>query len=189
MITLIKIGLFLLAISILQAGEWQVDKKKENSVVFKSSTTLLDFEGTTDKVDGYLYWEGDSLFGPDNQIYFEIPLATFDTGIGKRDRDMREDVLETEKYPLAVFKGTITESNQNGNQYSLISKGTMSLHGKVQQLVINGNASLNGDELIVDSQFSIFLKDFDIEAPSLMAFVKVAQEIKIIVRLTMKRIS
>jgi hypothetical protein len=65
----------------------------------------------------------------------------------------------------------------------------MSLHGKVQQLVINGNASLNGDELIVDSQFSIFLKDFDIEAPSLMAFVKVAQEIKIIVRLTMKRIS
>ena len=43
-----------------------------------------------------------------DQLHFEVDLASFDTGIGKRDRDMRQ-VLDTEQWPKAVYKGEIAE--------------------------------------------------------------------------------
>ena len=63
--------------AIYAGGDWQVNKERENNVTFYSSTTMLDFDGTTNNIDGYIYWEGDSLFGNRNEIYFEVDLARF----------------------------------------------------------------------------------------------------------------
>lgn len=161
------------------AEEWQVDKKADNSVVFNSSTTLLDFKGTTDKIDGFIYWEGDSLFAEKSEVYFEVTPATFNTGLGKRDSDMREDVLETDKYPLSSFSGEVIKIKRIKGEIQIVAKGKLLLHGKEKPLTINAVLHKTKDKISVKSNFSIFLKDFDIDAPSLMAFVKVAQEIKL----------
>ena len=93
----------------VHGGEWHVDKKAEgNQVEFTSKVVAFTFTGTTDKIDGFIYWEGDSLFAAKDQLHFEVDLASFDTGIGKRDRDMRQ-VLDTDKWPKAVYKGEIAE--------------------------------------------------------------------------------
>ena len=93
----------------VHGGEWHVDEKAEgNQVAFTSKVVALTFTGTTDKIDGFIYWEGDSLFAAKDQLHFEVDLASFDTGIGKRDRDMRQ-VLDTEQWPKAVYKGEIAE--------------------------------------------------------------------------------
>ena len=42
----------------LVAGEYHVDKERENQVKFISDAPLEDFEGVTDKIDGYIFWEG-----------------------------------------------------------------------------------------------------------------------------------
>ena len=68
----------------------------------------LAFTGTTDKIDGFIYWEGEPIFAAKDQLHFEVDLASFDTGIGKRDRDMRQ-VLDTDQWPKAVYKGKIAE--------------------------------------------------------------------------------
>ena len=66
-----------------QAGEWHVDKKaKDNLITFTSEVVALTFDGTTDQVDGYIYWEGENLFEKKSQFFFEVELASFDTGIG-----------------------------------------------------------------------------------------------------------
>ena len=100
-------------------------KSDDNLVKFTSSTSLLDFDGITSNIDGYIYWEGDKIFGEKNEIYFEVDLNSVETGIGKRDRDMREDVLETDKYPKTWYKGKIIdviEKSENSNQYKVVSK-------------------------------------------------------------------
>lgn len=163
----------------LFADDWQVDKSADNIVHFYSTTTLLDFEGSTSHIDGYAYWEGFKFFGENNEIYFEVQLATFSTGIGKRDRDMREDVLETDKYPLASFSGTFKEVKRAGNKFEVVVSGEMSLHGHTKEMEIAATVVLEKGIMNVKCDFSIFLKDYNIEAPNLLAFIQVAQEIKL----------
>ena len=159
-------------------GDWQVDKKSNNIIVFHSSTTLLDFEGTTDNIDGYIYWQGDKVFGEKNELYFEIQLNTFDTDNGKRDRDMRDDVLHTKDYPLASFTGNIVKVESSGDLHSVTVKGEMNLHGKKKEIIIPGTINFKDGKMNIKTHFSIFLKDYNIEAPSLLAFIKVSEEIK-----------
>ncbi|MCB9057719.1 MAG: YceI family protein [Calditrichae bacterium] len=172
-------------LNVSAGGDWQVNKDFENNVTFYSSTTMLDFEGSTKNVDGYIYWEGDSLFKTNNEIYFEVDLSSFNTGIGKRDSDMRNDVLHTRKYPFSKFKGTFSSVEKTDAGYNVIASGTLSLHGVEKPVEIPGQIEINNNKMNVLSTFTILLKDYNIEAPSLMAFIKVAQEIKININLSL----
>jgi len=142
---------------------------------------VLDFDGVTDRIDGYIYWEGDKIFSGKNELYFEVDLNTVKTGIGKRDRDMREDVLETDKWPKTYFKGTIVSASKtdSSNSYNIIAKGKMFIHGVEKEMKIPAVIKLQNGTMNVQTRFSVFLKDYNIEAPSLLAFIKVAEEIKL----------
>ena len=164
----------------VRGGEWQVDKKaRDNQVKFTSRVTAFTFSGVTDQIDGFLYWEGDSLFAQKPRFHFEVNLAGFDTGIGKRDRDMRE-VLDTEKWPKAVYKGEIAEHaavDSTVTAYRVKTKGTLSLHGVDRAIEVPGTVVVEEGRSKVEAAFSFKLADYEIEAPSLAAFVKVNQEI------------
>ena len=165
----------------LSAEEWQVVESSENSVKFISSTTLLDFDGTTSAIDGYVYWEGDKIFAKNNQLYFEVQLNTVKTGIDKRDRDMREEVLETDKWPITYFKGEIINYEQLGTKekYKVTTKGVMFIHGIEKEMQIDGIIEIKNGVMNIQTNYSVFLEDYNIEAPSLLAFIKVADEIKL----------
>ena len=177
--SIFKLHILLVFVVSLYADDWQVDKSADNLVHFHSTTTLLDFEGSTSHIDGYAYWEGYKFFGDNNEIYFEVQLATFSTGIGKRDRDMRDDVLETDKYPVASFSGTFKDVKRTGNKFDVVVSGEMSLHGHTKEMDINAVVVLEKGVMNVKCNFSIFLKDYNIDAPDLLAFIKVSQEIKL----------
>ncbi len=174
------INIFLLA-GFLHGEEWHVKETSQNSVQFISSTTLLDFEGNTSKVDGYLYWEGETIFEKNAELYFEVDLNSVETGNGKRDRDMREEVLETDKWRTTYFKGTITSFTkaESAEKYNVVTKGKMFIHGVEKELEISGVITIKENEMNIQTNFSVFLEDYNIEAPSLLAFIKVAEEIKL----------
>ena len=180
--------IMLLATGPLFAGEWQINKDASRKVVFNSTTTLLDFQGTTEEIDGYYYNDGSGMFDGMNELYFEVQLATFDTGIGKRDRDMREDVLQTDKFPRATFKGSVTKHEQVADSILVTAVGEFSLHGHKKKMEITAMLKQTDKTIAVASTFSVFLKDFSIEAPSLLAFVKVAEEIKIDLNFVLKKV-
>ena len=183
--------ILLLLKSLVFAEEWNVKKSENNLMKFTSSTTLLDFDGTTDNIEGYIYWEGKKLFGEKNEIYFEVDINSIETGIGKRDRDMREDVLETDKWAKTSFKGNVKELkvlDKENQEYELISIGKIKLHGHEKELEIKANVKINDNTMNVICDFSVFLEDFDIEAPSLLAFVKVAEEIKLHLNFQLEKI-
>ena len=174
------------------AGEWQVDEKApDNEVKFTSKVTAFTFSGVTDQIDGYVYWEGDSLFAQKPRFHFEMNLAGFDTGIGKRDRDMRE-VLDTEKWPRAVYKGEITGHaavDSTAAAYRVGTKGTLSLHGVDRAIEVPGTVVVEEGRSRIEAAFTLKLADYEIEAPSLAAFVKVSQEIALEVSVYMKHLA
>ena len=135
----------------------------------------------TDQIDGFIYWEGDSLSVEKSQLHFEVDLASFDSGIGKRDRDMRE-VLGTDRWPKAVYKGEITELaavDSSVTAFRVETRGTLSLHGVEREIGVPGLVVVEGERSRVEAAFSLKLADYDIEAPSLAAFVKVSQRIQL----------
>ncbi|MFA6110004.1 MAG: YceI family protein, partial [Candidatus Latescibacterota bacterium] len=114
------------------AGEWQVDRQaRDNQVRFVSTVAGFSFAGKTDRIDGYAWWPGAELFAGESRLLFEVELDGLDTGIGKRDRDMRK-VLATDRWPKAVFKGQILRYepvDSTVTAYRVTVKGRCSLHG------------------------------------------------------------
>lgn len=173
------------------AGEWHVDKKaKDNLVTFTSEVIALTFDGTTEKVDGYIYWEGEKLFEKKAQFAIEVDMASFDTGIGKRNSDMR-DVIGTKKWPKAIFKGDIVQhapDSTAANTYNVLTRGTFSLHGVERKIDVPAKIKVAEGHSVVSANFTMRLEDYNIEAPSLAAFVKVSEEVAVAVHFTMKHI-
>jgi polyisoprenoid-binding protein YceI len=180
--------------STADAAEWHVDRKATNNVTFTSEVVTFSFEGTNDKVDGFLYWEGPGLFEGKPQLLFQVEVNAFDTGIGKRDSDMR-DVLKADKHPLSTYKGTIigheaiTDSSgvPTGQQH-VRTRGTLSLAGVERSVGIDGIVAVGDSTATLQAEFNFRLAEFDIEAPGLAAFVKVSEQIDIAVDLSLKRV-
>lgn len=164
------------------ASEWQVDTSAKNLVQFTSEVVVLTFDGVTDNIDGYLYWEGDSMFQTNSKLYFEVDLNTLETGMSKRDRDMR-DVLETPKWQFTSFEGQISsveKIDSTVTAFQIWTTGKMFIHGVSQEMEIPGIVTIETDgRMRVVCDFVVLLSDFNIEAPSLAAFVKVSNEIKL----------
>lgn len=173
------------------AGEWQVDRQaRDNQVRFESTVAGFSFAGVTDRIDGYVYWSGAELLAGESQLLFEVELNGLDTGIGKRDRDMRL-ILATDRWPKAVFKGQILRHepvDSTVTAYRVTAQGRLSLHGVERELEVPGTVVVESDRSRVAAAFSIHLSDYGIEAPSLAAVVKVNQEIDVTVAFAMKHV-
>jgi polyisoprenoid-binding protein YceI len=168
----------LLIVGVLQAGEYQVDKEQENLVKFISDAPLEDFEGITDKIDGYIFWEGDDLL-KNSELYFEVDLNSLDTGIGLRNRHMRENYLHTDKHPFTHFTGKLIKvENVQDGEYTVTAKGTMFIHGVEREKVIEGKLVPAKTGYQIQTSFSVALTDYNIEVPQLM-FMKIDENMKL----------
>ncbi|HEX3073870.1 MAG TPA: YceI family protein [Ignavibacteriales bacterium] len=162
----------------LLATEYNVDKSKKNSVKFISDAPIEDFEGVTDNIDGYLIYEGEDVANG-SSLYFETDLRTIDTGIGLRNRHMRENYLETDKYPMAQYKGKITKAVKKPNgEYEVETDGEMTIHGVTRNMKSKGTIINQGDGLKIRTNFPIKLSDYKIDIPQVM-FMKINEEMKL----------
>jgi polyisoprenoid-binding protein YceI len=157
-------------VTFIFADEYHVDKSMKNEVKFISDAPIEDFEGVTDQIDGYLYFEDDSQT-KNSQLYFEVDLNSLDTGIGLRNRHMRENYLHTDKYPTTHYKGKIIKSDKvNENEFRIISEGTIFIHGIDKPLTVEATMIQDGNQFNIQCRFDVKLSDFDIEIPSIMFY-------------------
>lgn len=182
---MMKIILSILTLTALSAAaaEYHVDLSAKNQVKFISDAPIEDFEGVTDRIDGYVLWQGDSLREgnayPESELYFEVELKSLDTGIGLRNRHMRENYLETDKFPFARYKGRITEVKKSlSGGFIVVSEGNFEVHGVSKAMTTVAEVTGNGKSYHVTSQFSVKLPDHQIDVPSLM-FLKISEIIQL----------
>lgn len=96
------------------------------------------------------------------------------------NRELREIVLEPEKYPEIVFKSTEVKGKTLGNgQYALKIGGNLTLHGVTRRIVIPAKVTLTGNEMRAVGEFSINRGDFKVPATSaLHGMIRVRKTVK-----------
>ncbi|MEQ8525479.1 YceI family protein [Gracilimonas sp.] len=155
---------------------------EEGRAVFHSEVPLHSFSGNSDNLTGLINLDN-------NKVDFYIDLTTLQTGIKKRDRDMKE-TLETEKFPFAEFFGTLTSDfNPDTTAEQPVSvEGEFKIHGISREVAIEGTMQMKPEGLLVKASWVLRLEDYEIVPPSLL-FVKVDQEQKIEIEALLKPVN
>ncbi len=169
-----------------QKVEYHVDKSADNEVKFISDAPIDDFEGVTDKIDGYLI-AGQDTWTENSELYFEVDLRTIDTGIGLRNRHMREDYLHTDKYPYAKFTGRIVSASSGSSRYDVTVRGSMDIHGVKKPMDISGTVSRMERGIRISTEFQVKLTDHDIEIPKFM-FFKIDENMQLVLDFHLKNV-
>jgi polyisoprenoid-binding protein YceI len=83
------------------------------------------------------------------------------------NKELRDIVLEPDKYPEIVFKSTsVTGKSMAANQYELKIVGDLTLHGVTRQVTIPTTVTVTGNDLRAQGEFNIERSDFKVQATS-----------------------
>ncbi len=100
-----------------------------------------------------------------------VDLRTLDSGAPERDDHVRNDTLETSKYPYAIF--TVTDAQVLPGSYSegqtvhFKLKGQLTLHGVTRSVTFNMQAELLGNVASGTGSTLIHLQDYNMRTPML----------------------
>jgi polyisoprenoid-binding protein YceI len=101
-------------------------------------------------------------------VVLTVPLQKITTGIGLRDTHMRENYLETEKYPNAVL--SVPRSGlkfpEDGASLEATAPGTMTIHGTSQPVTFHYKATRKGKSYQVKGDVHLNMTDYGIAVPS-----------------------
>lgn len=179
-----------LTIFVIQMGfaaEYQVDTSQKNQIKFISDAPLENFAGVTNKIDGYLFFEGDHLL-QNSELYFEVDLNSLDTGIGLRNTHMRENYLETDQFPFAHFTGKLIKAEKiSEDTYQAVTQGKMFIHGVEKEISVDGILIRQDDGFRIQAKFVTPLSDYKIKVPKIM-FFKIDENIQVEVDFYVKKI-
>jgi polyisoprenoid-binding protein YceI len=85
-----------------------------------------------------------------------VDARSFATGLGARDRDMHEKVLESGRFPEIRFEAERLEVVRRGDDYAeVVLHGVFDIHGTRQPLTVPARVTRKGDELRVESSFAV----------------------------------
>tara|TARA_B110000263_G_scaffold218387_1_gene205002 strand:- start:1135 stop:1755 length:621 start_codon:yes stop_codon:yes gene_type:complete len=162
---------------------YRIKLEADRLVRFTSSASIEEFDGVTDRLDGFVALNTDVLSaesgGDDTEFYFEVDLASIDTGIGLRNRHMRDNYLEVEDFPYAAFGGRIARAAPlNDGAFRITLQGTFGVHGVERDQAMTCDVSPDGVGYRVQCEFEVLLSDHDIEIPSVM-FLKLNNEVQL----------
>jgi polyisoprenoid-binding protein YceI len=139
---------------------------EKTSATFRVSATVLDIDGVLAMGPGQIRF--DSATGAaSGQI--TIDLRGTKTGSRLRDWEMHRRVLETERYPLVVFRldrmlGTLAPSGTS----DLVLAGIVTMHGAEHAMVVPVKATVSGDTVSAEALFEIPYVAWGLRDPSLL---------------------
>jgi polyisoprenoid-binding protein YceI len=100
-------------------------------------------------------------------VVLTVPLGNLTTGIGLRDKHMREKYLEVPKYPSAVL--TVPRSALKLAPSGKVEgdvQGTVQLHGQTKAVPVHYDATADGQGFAAHGKFRINMGDFGITVPT-----------------------
>ena len=105
-------------------------------------------------------------------IVFQALIKSFKFEKELMQEHFNENYMESDKYPKAEFKGNITNHaevnfSKDGN-YNVKVAGKLTVHGVTNDITVPGTLTVKGNTVTAKAQFSVILKDYKIEVPSLV---------------------
>lgn len=120
------------------------------------------------------------LFDLSNRTLAALALIrgfSFDNAL--MQEHFNENYIESDRYPKAIFKGTILDFDPEGlssgpREYTL--RGSLEVRGKLRQIGPRVTIQKTGDILWLRGNFMVLPQDFDIAIPGIVAN-KIAKEV------------
>lgn len=143
----------------------QVFVSTQGYVEFISTAPLLEFKGTSNNLSGLINFET-------GEVDFFVDLASLNTGNRRRDRDMRQVYLETEKYPFAEFSGFLdsTVNFETAGKQDVTVTGQFKMREISRQMNIEGTVEHIDGAIRVQATWQILLEDFNIDRPRVVFY-------------------
>jgi polyisoprenoid-binding protein YceI len=96
-----------------------------------------------------------------------VDVTSGDTGNSGRDRKMHKEVLESQKYPEAIFVPNVAIGRLDSQGESPIDlSGVLTLHGNDHELSLATTVRRTGDQLSATTHFEIPYADWGMKNPS-----------------------
>jgi polyisoprenoid-binding protein YceI len=110
-------------------------------------------------------------------------LDSLETGIGLRDRHMKEKYLHTARYPRAELTLSALDVSKvpDSGDFAPVTipfQGTLSLHGVERPVSGSARLSRSGERVSATAEFPLELGDFGIEVPSYLG-ITVAEKVQV----------
>lgn len=149
---------------------------KENLIEYQLPNH--DAVGKTQKVTGNFKINTQGMPVVSN-MDMTVDLRDLQSDLSMRDNYVRNNYLETDKYPYAIFKSTcaqnLPQTYQDGQQVSFQMPGNLTLHGKTNQVTFAVQGKVVGNTITGTAKTSVLMSQFGISPPNIADFV-VAQD-------------
>ena len=167
-----------------------VDARRSRFIVKAFATGMLSAFGHSPTI-AIRDFTGEVRFSPDHleaaslrlQIKADSLVVTDEVSDKDRremERQMREEVLETARYPEIVFESTkVSAEKVMGSQYRTRITGNLSMHGVTRECVIDAQVIAGEDTLRTNGEFPLRQSDFNIKPVSAVGgTIKLKDELK-----------
>ncbi|MBV8138894.1 MAG: YceI family protein [Deltaproteobacteria bacterium] len=159
----------------LRSGTLELDPSK-TQIEFRLPGSLHTTHGTFKLERGTII--GDQATGKAGGSIV-VDARSGDTGIGARDNEMRESVLEAQRYPEITFDPQhFTVELRGGGQFQATMQGVLRLQGGSHDVTLTAQGQLVGDKLTATAHFSVPYVDWGLKDPSVL-FLTVAKQVDI----------
>ena len=129
--------------------------------------------GRTPDVTGGMTIDGTTI----TEASFEVDMTTLTTDSGLRDNAIRQQAIETSRFPTATFTTTapieLGSIPAEGEEITVDATGELTLHGVTKTVTIPLTAKRQGDVIAVVGSLDIPFSDYSISQPRAAAVLSV----------------
>ena len=155
---------------------------KGGNVTFESDAPIERIEAFNDKA--LCVWDTETA-----AVQVSVLIKSFRFDKALMQEHFNENYLESEKYPKAIFKGTITNMDKidvatDGN-YTGMVEGELTMHGVTNPIATEANLIVSGSDIKCLSTFDIEVADYEIKIPNLVKD-NIAKVVKVMIDMDLK---
>jgi polyisoprenoid-binding protein YceI len=177
------LNLALLVAAVASAGPAGVEVRfdpERSEIRFTLGATLHTVRGTAALEEGRVRYEPSS---GDLSGRIVVDARSADTGNERRDRDMHQDVLESERFPrIALSPERVRGAWDGTGEGTLTLVGTLALHGGEHPIEVPLSVSREEDTVTVEGEFEVPYVEWGMEDPSFF-LLRVDEHVTVRIRL------
>lgn len=160
-------------------------RAEEQTLTLDPASTAVHFsvEATGHDVHGSFHITGGAVrFDPATGAAageIRVDALSAETGNDSRDKTLRGDVLETERFPVFVFTperliGALPESGAAKVEL----RGVVALHGAAHPMTLPATVDVSGDRIRLSAEFPVPYVEWGLHNPSIL-FLRVADVVQV----------
>ena len=138
---------------------------KNGNISFFSKTSLENIKADNNQVMCVLNTQT-------GEIQFSLLVKSFHFEKALMEEHFNENYMESDKFPKATFKGTITDMSRvsfnTDGIYTVPVTGDMTLHGVTKKITTTGTIIIKAGKISASSKFPIRISEYNISVPNLV---------------------